>query len=68
MNFTKKTLFWVIILIGLAGSFYFVDEKDAANKRVIEASFRLLPFTVDGLSEFWINNIEGKPPNQGCSQ
>jgi len=58
VNFTRKTLFWVIVLIGLAGSFYFVDEKDAANKRVIEASFRLLPFTVDSLSEFWINNIK----------
>lgn len=58
MNFTKKTLFWVIILIGLAGTFYFVDEKEEANKRVVEASFRLLPFTVDGLSEFWINNIK----------
>jgi hypothetical protein len=57
VNFTKKTLFWVIVLIGLAGSFYFVDEKEEANKQVIEASFRLLPFTVDSLSEFWINNI-----------
>ena len=60
MNFTKKTLFWVIVLIGLAGTFYFVDEKEEANQRVIEASFRLLPFTVDGLSEFWINNIKEK--------
>jgi hypothetical protein len=58
VNFTKKTLFWVIVLIGLAGTFYFVDEKDEANKRVIEASLRLLPFTVDSLSEFWINNIK----------
>lgn len=58
MNFTKKTLFWVIVLIGLAGTFYFVDEKEEANQRVIEASLRLLPFTVDGLSEFWINNIK----------
>lgn len=58
MNFTKKTLFWVIVLIGLAGTFYFVDEKEEANQRLIEASLRLLPFTVDGLSEFWINNIK----------
>jgi hypothetical protein len=60
VNFTKKTLFWVIVLIGLAGAFHFVDEKDEANQRVIEASFRLLPFTVDGLSEFWINNLRDK--------
>ena len=38
MNFTKKTLFWVIVLIGLAGTFYFVDEKDEdffAKKEII---------------------------------
>ncbi len=58
MNFTKKTLFWVIILISLAGSFYFFDKKEEANKKRIEASLRLLPFTVDGLSEFTINNIK----------
>jgi hypothetical protein len=58
VNFTKKTLFWIIVLIGLAGSFYFIDEKEEANKQLIEASLRLLPFTVDGLSEFWINNIK----------
>lgn len=58
MNFTKKTLFWVIVLIGLAGTFHFVDEQEEASQRVIEASLRLLPFTVDGLSEFWINNIK----------
>ncbi|MFQ5581066.1 MAG: DUF4340 domain-containing protein [Mariprofundaceae bacterium] len=56
MNFSKKTLFWIIILILLAGSFYFFDEKKEAEKQLIEASLRLLPFTVEDVTEFWINN------------
>ncbi len=56
MNFSKKTLFWIIVLITLAGSFYFFDEKKEEEKRLIEASFRLLPFTVNDVTEFWINN------------
>jgi hypothetical protein len=56
VNFPKKTLFWIIILITLAGSFYFFDETKEAEKRQIEASLKLLPFTVADVSEFWINN------------
>lgn len=56
MNFSKKTIFWVIILIALAGSFYFFDEKEKAEKQLVEASLKLLPFTVADISEFWISN------------
>jgi len=56
VNFSKKTLFWIIILISLAGAFHFFDEEKESEKQVIAASFRLLPFNVADVSEFWINN------------
>lgn len=56
MNFSKKTLFWIITLIGLSGAFYFFDKKEEADKQLIEASFKLLPFSVADVNEFWINN------------
>jgi len=56
VNFSKKTLFWIIILITLTGTFYFFDEKKEVEKQLIEASFRLLPFNVEDVTEFWINN------------
>ena len=57
MNFTKKTLFWVIVLISLAGSFYFFDQGEERKKQLAEESLKLLPYTVDSVSEFWINNM-----------
>jgi hypothetical protein len=56
VNFSKKTLFWIIILITLTGTFYFFDEKKEVEKQLVEASFRLLSFTVEDVTEFWINN------------
>ncbi|MDQ6982784.1 MAG: DUF4340 domain-containing protein [Mariprofundus sp.] len=57
MNFSKKTLFWIIILISLAGAFHFFDQEKESEKRIVEASFRLLPFNVPDVSTFWINNL-----------
>jgi hypothetical protein len=57
VNFSKKTLFWVIILISLAGAFHFFDQEKESEKQLIAASFRLLPFNVADVSEFWINNL-----------
>jgi len=56
VNFSKKTLFWVIILISLAGSFYFFDQKEEHKKQLVEESLKLFPFTVADVSEFWIDN------------
>ncbi len=56
MNFTKKTLFWIIVLITLSGAFYFFDQKTQDAHRSREASLRLFPFTVQDVTEFWISH------------
>lgn len=58
MNFTKKTLFWIIVLITLSGTFYLFDEKEEAAKQLIAESLKLLPFTGKSVTEFWINDIK----------
>jgi len=57
VNFSKKTLFWIIILISLAGAFHFFDEEKESEKQLVAASFRLLPFSVADVKSFWINNL-----------
>ncbi len=60
MNFTKKTLFWIIVLIALTGAFYFSEQKAQDSRRTEEASLRLFTFTVQDVTEFWIShNREG---------
>lgn len=61
MSFFKKTLFWFIVLIALAGSFFFFDEKQETIKQVKEADLRLLPFSIKDVSEFWISKNEDRP-------
>jgi len=56
VNSTKKTLFWIIVLIMLSGTFYFFDQKVEDNQRIKEASLELFPFSVVDVTEFWINN------------
>lgn len=58
MNFTKKTLFWFIVLITLGGAFFFFDEKEEAAKQLKEEQLKLLPTAVKDISEFWINYIK----------
>lgn len=54
MSFFKKTLFWVIVLIALAGGFFFFDERQETIKQAKEAELKLLAITVAEVSEFWI--------------
>ena len=58
MNFTKKTLFWFIVLIALSGAFFFFDKKEEAVKQLKEEQLKLLPTAVKDISEFWINFIK----------
>jgi len=58
VNFTKKTLFWFIVLITLSGAFFFFDKKEEAVKQLKEEKLKLLPTAVKDISEFWINNIK----------
>ncbi len=58
MNFTKKTLFWFIVLITLSGIFFFFDKKEDAVKQLKEEKLKLLPTAVKDISEFWISNIK----------
>ena len=58
MNFTKKTLFWFIVLIALSGAFFFFDKKEEAVKQLKEEQLKLLPTAVKDVSEFWINYIK----------
>lgn len=62
MSFFKKTLFWFIVLIALAGSFFFFDEKQETIKQAKEADLRLLPFSIKEVSGFWIGRNEDRPP------
>jgi len=58
VNFTKKTLFWFIVLITLSGAFFFFDKKEEAVKQLKEEQLKLLPTAVKDISEFWINYIK----------
>lgn len=58
MNFTKKTLFWFIVLIMLGGVFFFYDQKEEEVKQLKEEQLKLLPTAVNEVSEFWINYIK----------
>lgn len=59
MNFPRKTIFWVLVLLLLGGSFYFVDEKVEEEKKLQEAALRLFSFSTDEVTEFWIRNASG---------
>ncbi|MEE9566110.1 MAG: hypothetical protein V3W17_01285, partial [Desulfobacteria bacterium] len=56
MNFSRKTLFWIIVLITLGGAFYLFEQKAEDNRRAEAASLRLFPITVGSISEFWISH------------
>lgn len=58
MNFTRKTLFWVIVLIALGGVFFLFDREQEEVRQVKEANLKLLPFTVKDVSEFRITNLK----------
>lgn len=54
MIFFRKTLFWIIALVVLGGSFYFIDDRAIEAERAEEARLRLLSFTAADVTTFWI--------------
>jgi hypothetical protein len=56
VNFGRKTVFWLIVLITLCGAFYLFEQKAQNNHRAEVASLRLFPITVDDIAEFWIRH------------
>lgn len=56
MNFSRKTLFWTIVLITLFGVFYLFEQKAEDSRRIEAASLRLFPITAGSIGEFWISH------------
>jgi hypothetical protein len=56
LNAARKTLFWLIALVLVAGGYYFVEQRTEEKDRVVEENLKLFPFTVDAVDEFWITN------------
>ncbi|VAX11267.1 hypothetical protein MNBD_GAMMA26-864 [hydrothermal vent metagenome] len=57
MNFPKKTLFWIIVLISLSGIFYFTEQEAEETRLEVEKGLKLFHFTVDDVSQFWITYL-----------
>lgn len=56
MNSARKTLFWLVALLLVAGGFYFFDQRVAEKEQVLEESLKLFPFTVEAVDEFSITS------------
>jgi len=56
VNLPKKTVFWIITLVALAGGFYLIDERVEDSHKVTEAGLRLFPFEPSDIQAFWISS------------
>ncbi len=56
MNFSKKTLFWVMVLVLLCGAYYFSEQQAERNRLTETARLRLFSIDLEAVDEFWINN------------
>jgi hypothetical protein len=56
LNSARKTLFWLITLVLVAGGFYFFDQRAMEQDRIIEENLQLFPFTVEEVEAFWITS------------
>lgn len=60
MNFTRKTIFWVIALVFLGGLFHLLDERAETNKKIEQKQLSLFTLTADDITEFWSANLKTK--------
>lgn len=58
MKLFKKTAFWIVALVAIAGAFSLIDERADTAKKVEEANLRLLPYGADDVDEFWTRSDE----------
>jgi hypothetical protein len=56
LNLPKKTVFWIIALVALAGGFFLIDEQVEEVNKATEASLRLFPFGPHDIQTFWIES------------
>lgn len=60
MKLFKKTVFWVLVLAVIAGSFYLFDKKSEEKKSEEEVKKRLFAFTPDDVVGFDIKRSDGQ--------
>ncbi len=58
MSLFRKSLFWVIALVVLGGTFFLFDERAEKADLVRQASLRLISFQPEEVVEFWIRKQE----------
>jgi hypothetical protein len=56
LNSARKTLFWFVALLLVAGGLYFFDQQVAEQEQVLEENLKLFPFTVEAVDEFSIHS------------
>ena len=59
MNFAKKTIFWLIMLVVIAGGLYLLDRRAEDVKVEREKALRLFPFFPEEVRAFVIKRPEG---------
>ncbi len=54
----KKTAFWIVLLVALAGVFSLIDERAEVAQKIEAANLKLLPFSAADVEEFWTKSKE----------
>ncbi len=58
MNFSRKTIFWIITLVFLAGAFNLLDMQVEEKKAIEAKKLLLFPFAPEDVAEFWITKTK----------
>ncbi|MEO5350132.1 MAG: DUF4340 domain-containing protein [Magnetococcus sp. YQC-3] len=56
MKFFQKSIFWLIVLVFLGGTFTLLDHRAEENKRLDAVQRQLFPFAQEQITAFWIEN------------
>lgn len=55
----KKTIFWIIALAAIFGTYLLVEDRVEESERVEQAVLKLFPFEIEDVAEFWIDDDNG---------